>query len=112
MGFAINKNIIIKLTEMPRPVSDKITMILPLNKDNFATISGVYALTMTNRDENKEAFYNHLASVLSGIPRAVKLVFVFNTKIGRQNDKRPLFMGKYVIGKCNSNGELLLAPCS
>ena len=32
--------------------------------------------------------------------------------IGRENDKWPLVMGKYGIGKCNSNGELLLALCS
>ncbi|KAK2182345.1 hypothetical protein NP493_358g05028 [Ridgeia piscesae] len=58
-----------QLTEMPLPVSDRImTMRLPLSKDNFATIISVYAPTMTNPDENKEAFYNQLASVLSGIP--------------------------------------------
>ena len=55
--FAINKDIVTKLTEMPRPVSDRIrTMRLPLSKDNFATIISVYS--PTNPDENKEAFYN------------------------------------------------------
>ena len=100
---------------MPRPVSDRImTMRLPLSKDNFATIISVYAPTMTNPDEYKEAFYNQLASVLSGIPRTDKLLLIgdFNARIGRENDKWPLGMGKYGIGKCNSNGELLLAMCS
>ncbi|KAK2191785.1 hypothetical protein NP493_46g09020 [Ridgeia piscesae] len=32
--------------------------------------------------------------------------------MGRDNDKSPLVMGKCGIGKCNSNGELLLALCS
>ena len=115
VGFAIKKDIITKLTEMPRSVSDRImTMRLPLSKDNFATIISVYALTMTNPDENKEAFYNQLASVLSGIPRTDKLLLIgdFNARIGRDNDKWPLVMGKHGIGKCNSNGELLLALCS
>ena len=36
VGFAIKKDIVTKLTEMPRPVSDRImTMGLPLNKNNF-----------------------------------------------------------------------------
>ena len=64
VAFAIKKDIVTKLTEMPRPVSDRImTMRLPLSKDNFATIISVCAPTMTNPDENKEAFYNQLASV-------------------------------------------------
>ena len=112
VGFAIKKDIVTKLTEMPRPVSDRfMTMRLPLSKDNFATIISVYAPTMTNPNENKEAFYNQLASVLSGIPRTDNLLLIgdFNARIGRDNDKWPLVMGKHGIGKCNSNGELLLA---
>ena len=115
VGFAIKKDIIKKLTEMPRPISDRImTMRLPLSKDNFATIINVYAPTMTNPDENKEAFYNQLTSVLRGIPHTDKLLLIgdFNARIGRDNDKWPLVMGKHGIGKCNSNGELLLALCS
>ncbi|KAK2186304.1 hypothetical protein NP493_206g01018 [Ridgeia piscesae] len=100
---------------MPQPVSDRImTMRLPLSKDNFATIVSVYAPTMTNPDENKEAFYNRLASVFSGIPRTDKLLQIgdFNARIGGDNDKWLLVMGKHGIGKCNSNGELPLALCT
>ena len=75
MGFAIEKDIVTKLTEMPRPVSDRImTTRLPLNNENFVTIISVYASTMTNPAANKEVFYNQLASVLSGIPRTDKLL--------------------------------------
>ena len=115
MGFAIKKDIVTKLREMLRSVSDRVmTMRLPPSKDNFATIISVYAPTMTNPDENKEAFYNQLASVLSGISCTDKLLLIgdFNARIGRENDKWPLVMGKHGIGKCNSNGELLLALCS
>ena len=116
VGFAIKKHIITKLTEMPRPVSDRIMkMRLPLSKDNFATIISVYAPTMTNPDENKEAFYNQLANVFSGgIPHTDKLLLIgdFNARIGRDNGKWPLVMGKHGIWKRNSNGELLLALCS
>ena len=69
VDFAIKKDIVIKLTEMPRPVSDRtMKMRLPLSKNNFATITSVYSPTMKNPGENKVAFYNQLASVLSGIP--------------------------------------------
>ena len=115
MGFAIKKDIVTKLTEMPRSVSDRImTMRLPLSKDNFATIVSVYLPTMTNPDENKKVFYNQLANVPSGIPRTDKLLLIgdFNARIRRDNDKWPLVMGKHGIVKCNSNGELLLALCS
>ena len=115
VGFDIKKDIVTQLTEMPRPIRDIImTMRLSLSKDNFATIISVYAPTMTNSDENKEAFYNRLASVLSGIPRTGKLLLMgnFNARIGRENDKWPLVIGKHGIGKCNSISELLLALCS
>ena len=84
---------------------------LPLSKENFATIISVYAPTMTNPDENLEAFYKQLASVPSGIPRTEKLLLIgyFIARIGRQNDKWPLVMGKHGIEKYNFNGELLLA---
>ena len=90
MGFVIKKYIVTKLTEMPRPVSDIIMMLrLPLSKNNFATIISVYASTMTNPYENKEAFYNQLASVPSRIPRTDKLLLTgdINARIGRENDK-------------------------
>ena len=92
VGFAIKRDIVTKLTEMPRPVNDRImTMRLHLSKDNFATITSVYAPTMTHTDENKEAFYNQLASVLSVIPRTDKLLLIgdVNARIGRDNDKWP-----------------------
>ncbi|KAK2162914.1 hypothetical protein NP493_1490g00005 [Ridgeia piscesae] len=61
---------------------------------------------MTYPDENKEAFNNQLASVLSGIPRTDKLLLIgdVNARIGRDNDKWHLVMGKHGIGKCISNG--------
>ena len=82
MGFAIKKDIVTKLTDMSRPVSDRImTMRLPLSKDNFTSIISVYAPTMTNPDENKETFYNQagvgfaikkdIATKLTEMPRPV-----------------------------------------
>ena len=115
VGFVIKRDIVRKLAEMPRPVNDRImTMRLPLSKYNFATFISVHAPNITNPVENKEAYYNQLASILLYTPRTDKLLRLrdVNAKIGRDNDKWPLVMGKHGIGKCNSNGELLLALCS
>ena len=52
MGFAIKNDIVTKLTEILRPISDRIMkMRLPLSKDNFATIISVHAPTMTKPDK-------------------------------------------------------------
>ena len=86
---------------MPRPVNHRImTMRLPLSKDNVTKIIIVYAPTMSNPDENKEALYNQLASVISDIPRTDKLLLIgdFNARIGRENDKWPLVMANMGLG--------------
>ena len=100
---------------MPRPVSDRIVSIrLSLSKDNVATIINVYAPTITYPYENKDAFYNQLARVLSGIPRTDKLLRIgdFNAMLGRDIDKVALVFCKRGIGKCNSHGERPLPLCS
>ena len=115
VGFAIKGDIVAKLTEMPHLVSDRImTMRIPLTKDRNATIVSAYAPTMTNPEENKETFYSQLKGTLRNIPSTDKLLLIgdFNARIGRENDKWPSALGKYGIGKCNSNGELLLALCT
>ena len=105
VGFAIKKDIVTKLPEMPRPVSDRImTMRLPLNKDSFATIFSVYAPTMTNPDENKEAFYNQLASVLNGIPHTDKLLLIgdFNARIGKKMTSGPWSWANMGLGNATT----------
>ena len=68
VDFAIKRDIVAKLTEMPHPVSDRImTMRIPLTKDRNATIVSAHAPTMTNPEENKETFYSQLKGTLRNI---------------------------------------------
>ena len=87
-------------------------MRISLTKDRNATIVSAYAPTIAN--PNKETFYSQLNGTLRNIPRTDKLLLIghFNARIRRENDKWPLALGRYGIGKCNSNGELLLALCT
>ena len=69
---------------------------------------------MANPEENKETFHSQLKSTLRNIPSTDKLLLIgdFNARIGREDNKWPSALGKYRIGKCNSNGELPLALCT
>eukprot|EP00057_Strongylocentrotus_purpuratus_P023176 XP_011677650.1 PREDICTED: uncharacterized protein LOC105444720 [Strongylocentrotus purpuratus] len=115
VGFAIRKEILAKLTEMPKAVNDRImTMTVPLMKKGNASLISVYAPTMTSPDETKENFYNQLRRTLRDTPRTDKLILMgdFNARVGRDYEKWQSVLGRHGIGKCNTNGELLLALCS
>ena len=97
IDFAIKRDIVPNLTEMPHPVRDRImTMIIPLKKDRNATIISAYAPTMANHKETKETFYSQLKGTLRSIPSADKHLLIgdFNAKIGKENDKWPSALGK------------------
>lgn len=80
----------------------------------FATLTSVYAPTMTNPDELKDKFYEDLNSVITAVPHFDKLVILddFNARVGRDNTPLEGVIGKHVVGNRNSNGFLLLQPCA
>ena len=115
VGFAIRNQRTRVMEEDPTPVSDRIiSMRLPLERSAYVTVISVYAPTMTNPEETKEHFYSQLREVLSKVPKKDKLIVAgdFNARVGREHGKWEAVIGHQGIGKCNSNGELLLALCA
>ena len=110
VGFAIKRGIVTKPTEMPHPVSDGImTMRIPLRKNRNATIFSAYAPTMAKRTRIPNT---QLMGTLRNIYNTDKLLLEGTSMRGLEEKKWPPALGKYRIGKCNSNGELLLALCT
>ena len=77
------------------------TLQLPLGHNKYATVISTYAPTMTNLEEVKNRFYNELDTVIKAVSM-VDILFLlrhhpWNGVIGSQG-----------VGKCNSNGLLLL----
>jgi exonuclease III len=115
VGFAIKNSIVHSLEQDPSPISDRImTMRLPLQRKGFVTIVSVYAPTMSNPEENKEKFYSDLKDTIKCVPITDKLIIAedLNARVGTEAENWPGVIGTQGTGKCNSNGELLLAFCS
>lgn len=90
------------------------TLQLPLayGKKQMTLISA-YAPTMTNPDEIKHKFYEELHAIIGSVPKGHKLVVLgdFNARVGSDSSTWDGVLGKHGVGKCNSNGLLLLQTC-
>ena len=115
VGFAIKTNLVSKLAAPPKGINDRLmTVRLPLPKKRFATLISAYAPTMTNPDDVKESFYEDLKDAIKAVPKADKLIILgdFNARVGRDHTSWEGVLGNQGIGKCNSNGLLLLETCT
>ena len=90
------------------------TLRLPLSGKRHVTVVSAYAPTMTNPDEVKDKFYDDLDSVISATPRTDKIILLgdFNARVGADRQTWEGVIGTEGIGKCNSNGLLLLKKCA
>ena len=90
------------------------TLRLPLSGKRHATIVSAYAHTMTSPDEVKDKFYDDLDSEISAAPRTDKLILLggFNARVGTDHQTWEGMIGSEGVGKCNSNGLLLLRKCA
>ena len=90
------------------------TLRLPLSGKRHATVVSAYAPTMTNPDEVKDKFYDDVDSVISAAARTDKLILLgeFNVRVGTGHQTWEGVIGSEGVGKCNSNGLLLLRKCA
>ena len=115
VGFAIKSHLVSKLLGLPKGINDSLmTLRLPLSGKRHATIVSAYAPRMTNPDEVKDKFYDDLDSVIFATPRTDKLILLgdFNARVGTDHQTLEGVIGTEGIGKCNSNGLLLLKKCA
>ena len=115
VAFAISNTIVSKLTKLPHGISERLIHLrIPLAKDRYLSMINVYAPTMTYANEEKEAFYQALASVVDHVNVVDKLLILgdFNAQVRKDHTTCSDAIGKFGKGNKNSNGELLLNFCT
>lgn len=115
VGFAVKNHLVNQLASQPKGINDRLmTLQLHLFGKKAATIISAYAPTMTNSDEIKIKFYNDLEVIIAATASSDKLLILgdFNARVGSDHQSWNGVIGAHGIGKCNSNGLLLLQTCS
>ena len=111
VGFAIKTHHVRKLANIPQGLSDRLmTMKLPLGNKKSATLVSANAPTMTNPEETKDKCYEELDALIAAVPQSEKLIVLgdFNSRVGTDHQAWDRVIRKHGVGKCNSNGLLLL----
>ena len=90
------------------------TLRRPLCGNKHATIVSACAPTMTNPDEVKYKFYDDLDNIISATSRTDKLILLVdpNARVGKDHQTWEGVIGLEGVGKCTSNGLLLLWKCA
>ena len=113
--LATRSDIAKRLQHLPNATNERlITIRLPADTPNrYVTIIGAYAPTMTYDEVTKEVFYNQLDRCIRETPKENKLINMgnFKARVGTNQDAWQGTLGLHGIGKCNSNGLLLLTKC-
>ena len=90
-------------------------MTLRLHKVNgTATLVYAYAPTLYSTDEVKDAFYERLHLLISKTSKQDHLILLgdFNAWVGTDHESGTPCLGKFEIGKQNSNGLRLFELCT
>jgi exonuclease III len=115
VAFAGENRIAGKLLALPVPHSERLmTLRIPIENNRHLTLINVYAPTMTYTDEEKEAHYQQLSTLVDDVPDSDKLIILgdFNARVGTDDHTYSSVLGKFGKGQKNSNGQLLLNFCA
>lgn len=115
VGFTIKNELIGRMSETPIGISERLmTICSKLSDNSYATIVSTYGPTLMAEDEVKEHFYSQLDYVLRTTSATDKLVLLgdFNAGVGREPTLWNGVIGKEDVGRCNTNGTLLLTMFS
>ena len=113
VGFAIRTDLTSQL-ELPHSFNERVMCLrVPLSSDRFMTMLSVYAPTLNSSEESIMAFYQDLRTVINRIPNADKILLLgdFNARVGGDHETWNA-LGKFGLGKMNSNGLHLLQLCT
>ncbi|XP_078077501.1 LOW QUALITY PROTEIN: uncharacterized protein LOC144499261 [Mustelus asterias] len=115
VGFAVRSHLVQKLASLPKGVNNRLmTLQLPLQNRNQATLISAYAPLNEQSDEMKDKFYEELEALLSAVSSTDKLILLgdFNARVGCNSAFWSGVVGRHGVGKCNSNGLLLMKTCA
>lgn len=114
--MAIKTDIAKRFQRLPCAVNERLmTLKIPTGtKNRFLHIIGVYAPTLSYDDNTKEVFYSQLDQCIRTVPKEDKLKIMgdFNARVGTDHTAWLGTLGRHGVGKCNSNGLLLLTKCA
>ena len=115
VGFMIRSSIASKLENLPIGHSDRIISVrIPLNKQQYATLFSVYSPTLQAEPTEKAKFYSDLRRLMHDVQATDKIIILgdFNARVGQDADAWKGVLGRHGVGNCNDNGRLLLEFCS
>ncbi|XP_063598691.1 uncharacterized protein LOC134775161 [Penaeus indicus] len=104
-----------KLENLPTGYSERIISLrLPLQNKQHATMFSIYAPTLQAAPTEKEKFYTDLRNLVQNAPAEDKVIILgdFNTRVGKDSEAWKGVVGKHGVGNCNDNGRLLLEFCT
>ena len=103
-----------KLENLPKGISHQLMTLQLSFGHKCATVISTYTSNMTNLEEVKNRFYDELDTVIKAVRKSDKLLLLsnFNARVGSDHHPWNRVIGSQGVGKCNSNGLLLLQLCS
>ena len=115
VSFAIKTKLIKNMETQPVGINERI-ISFRYRGDNGKLILFIcaYAPTMQCTLVEKEQFYEALQHLLDGVNKDEMIVVLgdFNARVGSDFQLYKGIIGRYGVGKCNDNGELLLEFCA